>query len=84
MKMQQLMLAVQDGLGFGQLRDFVWAGLQKHHQASDGEVIALLDDVGFEEAATPSATALHRSSVSRKRRPKTLRRRSSLGLDPAA
>lgn len=58
MKMQQLMLAVQDGLGFGQLRDFVWAGLQKHHQMSDEAVIALLDDVGFEAAATAVGHAI--------------------------
>jgi hypothetical protein len=52
MKMQGLMLAVQDGLGFGQLRDFLWAGLLKHHAMSEADVTALLDDVGFEAAAT--------------------------------
>lgn len=51
-KMPVLMQMVQDGLGFSELRDFVWAGLQKHHKMDDDQIVALLDDVGFEIAAS--------------------------------
>jgi hypothetical protein len=54
MKMQQLMVLIQDGLGVCELRDFLWAGLQKYHQTSEADVLALIDDVGFEAAAIAS------------------------------
>jgi hypothetical protein len=57
-KMPLLMQSVQDGLGFAELRDFVWAGLQKHHSMTDQEVEAVLDDVGFEAASTAVAKGI--------------------------
>jgi hypothetical protein len=50
-KMPVLMQMVQDGLGFTELRDFVWAGLLKNHKMGDAEVVAFLDEIGFEPAA---------------------------------
>lgn len=57
-KVPLLMQAVQEGLGFSELRDFVWAGLQKHHKMTEDEVEAFLDDVGFEAAATAVAKGI--------------------------
>jgi hypothetical protein len=57
-KMPVLMQAVQEGLGFAELRDFVWAGLQKHHNMTEDEVMGVLDDVGFEAAATAIARGI--------------------------
>ncbi len=51
-KMPDLMLTVQEGLGFGDIRDFVWAGLLKHHPQSEAEVLTLLDELGYEAAVT--------------------------------
>lgn len=60
-KMPVLLSMLQDGLGFGELRDFVWAGLQKNHPGMTSEqVTELVDEVGFEAAAAAigkSATA---------------------------
>lgn len=57
-KMPVLMQMLQDGMGFSELRDFAWAGLQKHHQSSVDEAVTLLDEVGFEPAATAIAKAI--------------------------
>lgn len=51
LKMQQLMVLIQNGLGVCDLRDFLWAGLQKYHQTSESDVLSLMDEVGFEAAA---------------------------------
>lgn len=52
MKMPRLLQALQEGLGFGELRDFLWAGLQANHPGSTDETaLALVDETGFEAAA---------------------------------
>lgn len=51
-KVPVLLAMLNAGLGFGDLRDFVWAGLRAHHpEMGDAEVIALVDDQGFEAAS---------------------------------
>lgn len=50
-KMPELMQAMQEGIGFSELRDFLWAGLLKHHPQTEEEVVSLLDDITFEVAA---------------------------------
>lgn len=51
-KMPVLLTKLQEGLGFGELRDFAWAGLlAKSPDITGDEVLALIDDVGFETAA---------------------------------
>lgn len=51
-KMPVLLAMLQDGLGFGELRDFVWAGLRANHpDMGDEAVIELIDETGFETAA---------------------------------
>jgi hypothetical protein len=58
-KMPQLLGALADGLGFSQLRDFVWAGLQAHHKGiSDEAVLALLDAHGYEAAGSAVGKAV--------------------------
>lgn len=60
LKVPQLLQALGDGLGFKQLRDFVWAGLQTYHNGTDDEaVIALIDKVGFEAAAVAVGKAVN-------------------------
>jgi hypothetical protein len=57
MTMPQLLVTMAHGLGFGQLRDFVWAGLQTHHKdATDEAILALLDEHGY-DASTAAVTA---------------------------
>lgn len=52
MKMPQLLASISDGLGFGELRDFVYVGLQTHHKGvSEQTVLLLLDEQGYEKAA---------------------------------
>lgn len=58
MKMSALMQTLQDGLGFGDLRDFTWAGLRAHHPMPDDEVVALLNETGFEVAAAAIGKAV--------------------------
>lgn len=43
-KMPELLGALQTGLGFEELRDFLWAGLQKHHAGISDETVAMLID----------------------------------------
>lgn len=50
-KMPELMQILQGGLGFCDLRDFLWAGLLKNHPQSEEQVVSLLDDVGIEIAS---------------------------------
>jgi hypothetical protein len=58
-KMPQLLGALADGLGFSQLRDFVWAGLQANHKGvSEEAVLGLLDEHGYEAAATAVGKAV--------------------------
>lgn len=59
MKISVLLQELQDGLGFGELRDFVWAGLQKHHgDMSEPEIISFLNDTGFQEAVAAVAKGI--------------------------
>lgn len=52
-KMPELLEALATGLGFGELRDFVWAGLQTHHKGvSEETVLMLLDEQGYEAAGS--------------------------------
>jgi hypothetical protein len=57
-KMPQLMEDLQSGLGFGDLRDFIWAGLLKHHPQSEEEVLALLNEIGYEDGADAVSSAI--------------------------
>lgn len=58
-KMPQLLGALSDGLGFAQLRDFVWAGLRTNHRDIDEErVLALLDEQGYEAAGSAVGKAV--------------------------
>lgn len=43
-KMPELLEALQTGLGFEDLRDYVWAGLQTHHAGISDETVAVLID----------------------------------------
>lgn len=59
LKMPQLLGALADGLGFGQLRDFVWAGLRQHHRAvGDEAILELLDQQGYEAAGSAVGKAV--------------------------
>lgn len=50
-KVPELLQAMADGLGFRELRDFVWAGLQTHHKGvSEETAVQLLDEHGYEAA----------------------------------
>lgn len=52
LKMPQLLQAMAEGLGFKELRDFVWAGLQAHHKGvSEETAVELLEEQGYEAAA---------------------------------
>jgi hypothetical protein len=57
-KVPELMQALQTGLGFGELRDFAWAGLLKHHNMGEAEVVELLNEVGFQPTAEAVAKAI--------------------------
>lgn len=48
--MPTLLQSLQTGLGFGELRDFVWAGL-RGNAATDEDVVALIEDQGIEAAS---------------------------------
>lgn len=50
-KTQELLEAMGESLSFNDLADFVWAGLQLHHEATDEAVQALLDEQGYQLAA---------------------------------
>lgn len=51
-KINGLLEMLNEGLGFSDMRDFAWAGLQANHPGiTDAEVAKILDDVGFESAA---------------------------------
>lgn len=73
-KMPALLEALQEGLGFGELRDFVWAGLQKNHTGvTDSDVEQVLDEVGFETAAAAvgkAATAFFGSQKEKAKNPR--------------
>lgn len=59
-KVPELLQAMADGLGFGQLRDFVWAGLQAHHKGvSEESVVNLLDEQGYEAAGIALGKAIN-------------------------
>lgn len=58
-KVPELLDAMTTGLGFGELRDFLWAALQTHHKGvSEDTVIAILDDHGYEAAAAELGKAV--------------------------
>lgn len=58
-KMPVLLQMLSDGLGFGDLRDFAWAGLQiKHPGTTDEVVVELIDETGFEVASAAIGKAV--------------------------
>lgn len=58
-KMPELLAAVNNGLGFSELRDFVWAGLQTNHKGTtDEEVTEILNEHGFQSGAEAVAKAV--------------------------
>ncbi len=58
-KMPQLLEAISEGLGFSELRDFVWAGLQQHNPGiTDDAVAQLIDEAGFESASAAVGKAV--------------------------
>lgn len=58
-KVPDLLQALATGLGFGELRDFVWAGLQQHHAGiSDETLLELLDQQGYEAAGAAVGKAI--------------------------
>lgn len=60
LKVPQLLQAMGAGLGFKELRDFVWAGLQTHHKdASEELAVKLCEEVGFEAAAAAVGKAVN-------------------------
>lgn len=51
-KVPLLLQAMAEGLGFGELRDFVWAGLQTHHKGvSEETAVGLIEQQGYEASA---------------------------------
>lgn len=51
-KVPQLLQSLSEGLGFGELRDFVFIGLQKHHPGTtEAEAISLIEDVGYRDSS---------------------------------
>lgn len=58
-KVPELLDAMANGLGFSELRDFVWAGLQTHHAGvSDETVLMLLDEQGYEASGAAVGKAI--------------------------
>lgn len=58
-KVPALLDAMANGLGFSELRDFVWAGLQTHHAGvSEETVLLLLDEQGYEAAGAAVGKAI--------------------------
>lgn len=57
-KMPQLMMILQEGLGFEELRDFTWAGLREHHPMTDEQVVEVLNEIPFQTAAAAIAKAV--------------------------
>lgn len=58
-KVPLLLDSLASGLGFRELRDFVWAGLRTHHRdTTDDDVVGLLNDVGYEVASEAVAKAV--------------------------
>lgn len=58
-KMPEILQAMTEGLGFGELRDFVYIGLQTHHPGTtEDEVVKLLGDVGYRDAALAVSKAV--------------------------
>lgn len=72
-KMPVLLALLQEGLGFGELRDFLWAGLQANHPGmTDEAVMKMVDEVGFEAAAAgigKAATAFFGSQKEKVKNP---------------
>jgi hypothetical protein len=58
-KMPQLIQSLSEGLGFGELRDFVFLGLQTHHPGTtDADVLILLEGVGYKDATLAVSKAV--------------------------
>ncbi len=58
-KMPEILQTMTEGLGFGELRDFVYVGLQKHHPETTNEAaVQLLEDVGYKDAALAVSKAV--------------------------
>lgn len=58
-KMPELLQSIMAGLGFGELRDFVFLGLSTHHpNITEDEALKLLDEVGYKDAALAVSKAV--------------------------
>lgn len=72
-KMPALLEMLNEGLGFGDLRDFAWAALRTNHpDITDDAVVKLVDEVGFETAAASvgkAATAFFGSQKAKVKNP---------------
>jgi hypothetical protein len=58
-KVPHLIQALAEGLGFGELRDFVFIGLQTHHPGTtEADVLTLLEEVGYKDATLAVSKAV--------------------------
>ncbi|HET6536349.1 MAG TPA: hypothetical protein VFG41_09215 [Sphingomicrobium sp.] len=58
-KMPEILQSVAAGLGFGELRDFVYLGLRTHHpDTTEDDALKLLDEVGYKTAALAVSKAV--------------------------
>ena len=73
LKIPVLLQSMQSGLGFGELRDFVWSGLRTSHpEMDDDAVIQLLNEEGFEAgsaAVAKGVTAFFGSAKAKDKNP---------------
>jgi hypothetical protein len=50
-KVPQLLQSLSEGLGFGELRDFVYVGLQAHHPGTtEEEAVGLIETAGYKDS----------------------------------
>ena len=49
-KVPQLLQSLSEGLGFSEVRDFVFIGLQTHHPGtSEDEAVRLIEEIGYKD-----------------------------------
>jgi hypothetical protein len=50
-KVPQLIQSLAEGLGFGELRDFVHIGLQAHHPGTtEADAVSLIEEAGYKDS----------------------------------